>query len=105
MADNACPNSSLLATTWRYRAADPPNLPRRWLVTRSRVPQLPDFGRAQYVNRVRDEVICRELVVRSRVILHVTHHLGVGHATGDLVADSVAVAERVVVREVVMPPH
>lgn len=62
------------------------------MIIRGQVPQRPDFGWAQDTNRLRDEIVRRELVVRGDVALH----LGIGVASGDLVADSVAVAERVI---------
>lgn len=68
------------------------------------VPQLPEPFGTEYVHRVRDKVVGREFVVGADVALDITHDLGVPLTRTDLVANLTGVADRVIVRKVVVPP-
>ncbi|EUA89056.1 hypothetical protein I551_4458 [Mycobacterium ulcerans str. Harvey] len=63
------------------------------------------LARAKEIDRVGHQVVGRELVVRGHIILYVTHHLGVTLTATDLAADPVSVADRVIVRKIVVAPH
>src|SRR5580693_3497573 len=80
---------------------------RRLLVVGCCVAQLPNLRWAQWIYRIRDQVIGRELVIRDDVIFYVCHHLGVALTAAHLVADPVAEIDGVgrIRKVVVVPPH
>src|ERR1700738_331295 len=65
----------------------------RWPVVRCGISQLPDQRRAEFVDRLADQIRGLVFIRRVEVGLHVAHDLCVTAARGHLVADGVSVVQ------------